>query len=39
MSWGSCSILFKLKNPILLNDFGRVCGRLDRDLVLILRGG
>jgi hypothetical protein len=30
-----CNILIKLKKPIFFNDFGGVCGRLDRDLVTI----
>jgi hypothetical protein len=35
MSWCGCSIFFKLKNPILFNDFGGVCGILDGDMVTI----
>jgi hypothetical protein len=35
MPQSSCSIFFKLKKPILFNDFGGVCGRLDRDLMTI----
>jgi hypothetical protein len=28
-------IFFKLKKPILFNDFGGICGRLDKDMVAI----
>jgi hypothetical protein len=30
-----CGVFFKLKKPILFNDFGRVCSILDRDMVAI----
>jgi hypothetical protein len=31
----SCGDFFKPKKPILYNDFGGICGRLDRDMVAI----
>jgi hypothetical protein len=30
-----CGIFFKLKNSILFNDFGGICGILERDIVAI----
>jgi hypothetical protein len=30
-----CGIFFELKNPILFNEFGGVCSRLDRDVVFV----
>jgi hypothetical protein len=35
MTQSSCIILFKLKKPILFNEFGGICSRLDRDLMTI----
>jgi hypothetical protein len=35
MSWCGCGVFFKLKKPILFNDLGGICGRLDRDMVAI----
>jgi hypothetical protein len=35
MPWCGCGVFFKLKKPILFYDFGGICGRLDRDKVLL----
>jgi hypothetical protein len=30
-----CGVFLKLKKPKLFNEFGGICGRLDRDMVAI----
>jgi hypothetical protein len=35
MPWCGCGVFFKLKKPILFNEFGGIFGRFDRDMVAI----
>jgi hypothetical protein len=35
MPWCGCGVFFKLKKPILFDDFGGICDRLDRDTVVV----